>query len=163
MHGDLYDLASDVGSLLRAQGLKLVTAESCTGGWIGKAVTDVPGSSDWYEGGFITYSNSIKCNELGVDEAQLLQYGAVSQEVVEAMAVGALRNTQAHVSVAVTGVAGPDGGSELKPVGTVWLAWARVVPEYLASRRELFHGDRMEVRYATVGVALQGIIECLGG
>jgi nicotinamide-nucleotide amidase len=163
MHGDLYELALEAGNRLRAQGLRLVTAESCTGGWIAKTVTDVPGSSDWFEGGFVTYSDRMKHMQLGVDEALLLEHGAVSQAAVEAMARGALTRTNAHISVAVSGIAGPAGGSDEKPVGTVWLAWARIVPDLLESHCLFFSGDRMQVRYAAVGKALQGVIECLGG
>ena len=163
VYTDLYELAYETGSLLRRQGLRLVTAESCTGGWIGKTITDVPGSSDWFEGGFVTYSNRMKQRQLGVDAGLLHQYGAVSAAVVEAMATGALSHSDAHLAVAVSGIAGPDGGDEDKPVGTVWLAWARVVPEYLRSYCEHFSGDRTEVRYATVATALRGVIEILGG
>ena len=159
MYTDLYELASETGNLLRTQGLRLVTAESCTGGWIGKTITDVPGSSDWFEGGFVTYSN----RQLGVDAGILAQYGAVSATVVEAMALGALKYSEAHLAVAVSGIAGPDGGDEAKPVGTVWLAWARVVPEYLQSRCEYFSGDRTDIRYAAVTTALRGVIHILGG
>ncbi|MBN1377950.1 MAG: CinA family protein [Gammaproteobacteria bacterium] len=161
MQGDLYELALQTGMRLRAQGLRLVTAESCTGGWIAKTLTDVPGSSEWFEGGLITYSNRMKQTLLDVSEGILNQYGAVSREVVEAMAKGALLKTQAHLSVAVSGIAGPDGGGDTKPVGTVWFAWARIVPDVVQSHCAVFNGDRTQVRYLTVAKALQGIIERL--
>lgn len=163
MRKDLYHLAAITGELLVAQGLKLVTAESCTGGWVAKAITDVPGSSGWFEGGFVCYSDRMKHRQLGVDETLIAQQGAVSQAVVEAMARGALQRSNAHISVAVSGIAGPDGGSEDKPVGTVWFAWARVVPESMEVAHEVLSGDRSQVRYATVEKALFGIIESLGG
>jgi nicotinamide-nucleotide amidase len=163
MQSDLYELALSAGDCLREQGLRLVTAESCTGGWIAKSITDVPGSSAWFEGSLVTYSNRMKQIQLGVDEELLLQHGAVSREVVEAMAQGALAKTNAHIAVAVSGIAGPEGGVEDKPVGMVWFTWARIVPDYLESRCEIFTGDRTQVRYAAVAAALKGIINCMGG
>jgi nicotinamide-nucleotide amidase len=163
MQSDLYELALAAGDCLQAQGLRLVAAESCTGGWIAKSITDVPGSSAWFEGSLVTYSNRMKQIQLGIDDALLEQHGAVSREVVEAMARGALAKTDAHIAVAVSGIAGPEGGGENKPVGMVWFAWARIVPGYLESRYEVFTGDRTQVRYAAVAVALKGIINCMGG
>ncbi len=137
----------------------LATAESCTGGMIAAACTDLAGSSQWFDRGFVTYSNAAKTDMLGVDAALIEQHGAVSEPVARAMAQGALQHSAAQVSVAVTGVAGPGGGSLEKPVGTVWLAWS-VQGETTA---ELCHfdGDRATVRALTVQRALQGLLQCL--
>src|SRR3990170_6882256 len=116
-------LAAQVGALLKAHGLMLATAESCTGGGVAQAITDVAGSSAWFERGFVTYSNLAKQQMLGVSEATLKQYGAVSEAVVREMVAGALKNSTAQVALAVSGIAGPDGGTADKPVGTVWFAW----------------------------------------
>jgi nicotinamide-nucleotide amidase len=151
------DLAAELGQLLAARGLRVAAAESCTGGWIAKRVTDVGGSSAWFERGYVTYSNASKIELLGVQPATLEQYGAVSEETAREMAEGALRESGADLAVAVTGVAGPDGGSEAKPVGTVWLAWAgRGLSTRAALRR--FSGDRENVRRAAVQAALEGLI-----
>lgn len=131
----------------------MAAAESCTGGWISKVCTDVPGSSAWFERAFITYSNEAKNQMLGVDEKLLLEFGAVSREVAEAMAEGAAANAPVQVSVAVTGVAGPDGGSDEKPVGTVWFAWS--VDQKIVSECCRFDGDREAVRRQTVEHALE--------
>jgi len=138
---------------LVANGWKMAAAESCTGGWISKVCTDVPGSSAWFERAFITYSNEAKNQMLGVDEKLLLEFGAVSREVAEAMARGAAANAPVQVSVAVTGVAGPDGGSDEKPVGTVWFAWS--VDQKIVSECCRFDGDREAVRRQTVEHALE--------
>ncbi len=163
MQNNLYRLAQKVGQALSQQGLRLITAESCTGGWIAKVITDIPGSSEWFSGGFVTYSDAMKQQQFNIEQEVLQRDGAVSQSVVEAMARGALENSDAHVSVAVSGVAGPEGGSPDKPVGTVWLAWARLVPPSLESKCELLAGDRAQVRQETVSKALTGIIELIGG
>jgi nicotinamide-nucleotide amidase len=143
-----------LGEALRAQGLRLATAESCTGGMIAAACTAIAGSSDWFERGFVTYSNAAKTEMLGVDAALIAAHGAVSAEVARAMADGALAHSHADVAVAVTGVAGPGGGSQDKPVGTVWLALAR---KGRAAQAELLRlqGDRSAVRIKTVAQALQ--------
>src|SRR5215831_857510 len=120
----LASLARRVGSRLRRRGLMLATAESCTGGWIAQAVTSVAGSSDWFERGFVTYSNEAKKEMLGVRAATLSRHGAVSEEAAREMASGALKRSGAHVAIAVTGIAGPGGGTREKPVGTVCFAWA---------------------------------------
>ena len=130
----------------------LATAESCTGGLIAAACTDIAGSSDWFERGFVTYSNAAKTELLGVDAALIAQHGAVSEPVARAMAFGAVRNSHALVSVAVTGVAGPTGGSPDKPVGTVWFGF--MVAGTLTSERMIFTGNRAAVRAATVSHAL---------
>ncbi len=149
-----------LGEALRAKGLRLATAESCTGGMIAAACTSIAGSSDWFERGFVTYSNAAKTEMLGVDAALIAIHGAVSAEVARAMADGALVHSHADLSVAVTGVAGPGGGSRDKPVGTVWLALARkgkVGTVGGAARAELLRlqGDRSTVRTQTVAQALQ--------
>ncbi|MDG4552694.1 MAG: nicotinamide-nucleotide amidase [Candidatus Competibacter sp.] len=155
---NLYELAAQVGSALRARQHILAVAESCTGGWIGKAVTDIPGSSGWFDRGFVTYSNVAKTDLLGVREATLARHGAVSPEVVAEMVVGALERSRADIALAVSGVAGPDGGAADKPVGTVYLAWAlRGDPTHTVRRH--FDGDRDAVRRATVAAALQGLLD----
>ncbi len=154
------DLAADVGHQLRVMKLKLATAESCTGGWIAQTVTSITGSSGWFDRGFVTYSNTAKQEMLNVSERSLTECGAVSKEVVMAMAEGALINSQADVSVAVTGIAGPDGGTELKPVGTVWIAWART-GQITQARQYLFDGDRQAVRSQTVKHALSHLLDIL--
>jgi nicotinamide-nucleotide amidase len=137
----------------------LATAESCTGGMIASQCTDLAGSSAWFERGFVTYSNAAKTEMLGVDAALIAQHGAVSEPVARAMAAGALRHAPAQVSIAVTGVAGPDGGSTDKPVGTVWFAWA--TPHGLTSERQQLDGDRAAVRQATVLHALRTLLQRL--
>src|SRR5215469_3217637 len=124
---DLFDLSTRVGQKLRVAGRRLATAESCTGGWVAKACTDVAGSSQWFECGFVTYSNAAKVRDLGVSEATLASHGAVSEPTVREMAAGALRVSGADIAVAISGIAGPEGGTPTKPVGTVWfgLAWRR--------------------------------------
>ena len=148
-----------LATALLARGWMLATAESCTGGLIAGACTDLAGSSAWLERGFVTYSNAAKSQMLGVDAALIAQHGAVSEPVARAMAQGALVHAQAQVALAVTGVAGPSGGSAEKPVGTVWFGWAlngRVVSEM-----QRFAGDRAAVRQATVNHSLQRLIELL--
>jgi len=149
-------LAAD---LLLKQGWKLATAESCTGGLIAAICTDLAGSSDWFERGFVTYSNAAKTELLGVDAALIARDGAVSESVVRAMAEGALAHSLAQVAVAVTGVAGPTGGSAAKPVGTVWLGWA--TPAGVVSELRRFPGDRAQVREATVRHALRRLVGLL--
>ena len=158
MDNSLYKLAADVGSALKARGLALATAESCTGGWIGEAVTAVPGSSDWYECGFITYTNVAKREMLGVAAATLEKFGAVSEETVKAMVAGALAHSHAQIAVAVSGVAGPSGGTPAKPVGTVCIAWGRRDGAPLAETRH-FAGDREAVRRQSVECGLSGLLK----
>lgn len=142
--------------LLRKQ-QKVCAAESCTGGLIAKTFTDLAGSSDWFERGFVTYSNAAKSEMLGVPASVIEDYGAVSEAVANAMASGALRHSDADFAVAVTGVAGPGGGSDEKPVGTVWIAAASA--EQLVSKRHQFDGDRQAVREATLQAALTALID----
>ena len=146
-----------LAQLLLHRGWFLTTAESCTGGLIAAACTDLAGSSNWFERGFVSYSNAAKSELLGVDAALIDSHGAVSEPVVRAMAVGALAHAHAQVAIAVTGVAGPGGGSPEKPVGTVWLAWA--TPTGLSSEVRHFAGDRAAVRQATVHHALTRLTE----
>ncbi|MCL6271058.1 CinA family protein [Sansalvadorimonas sp. 2012CJ34-2] len=153
----LYLLAELTGKALSETNHILATAESCTGGGIMQAMTEVPGSSGWCEGGFITYSNAAKKQLLAVPETTLQQYGAVSEQTVLAMAEGVLSSCGATVSVAVSGIAGPDGGTDDKPVGTVWVAWAGAGSPARAEKF-LFEGDRSSVRRQTVFAALHGII-----
>ena len=149
-----------LAGLLLENNLFLATAESCTGGMIAAACTDLPGSSAWFERGFVSYSNAAKTELLGVDAALIAQHGAVSEPVARAMAFGAIRRSQAQVSVAVTGVAGPSGGSVDKPVGTVWFGFS--VGGMLTSEVMRFAGDRAAVRAATVAHALAGLVGRLG-
>ncbi len=153
-------LAQRAGEALQRQGLVLVTAESCTGGGIAAAVTDVSGSSSWFDRGFVVYSNDSKVEMLGVDAGLLRTEGAVSEPVVRAMVAGALARSPAQLAVAVSGIAGPGGGSPEKPVGTVCLAWQRrgQAPQ---AETMLFHGNRDEVRAATVRRALEGVLRLL--
>jgi nicotinamide-nucleotide amidase len=153
-------LAEQVGVILKAHGLMLATAESCTGGGVAQAVTEISGSSAWFERGFVTYSNLSKQEMLGVEEATLIQYGAVSEAVVREMVTGSLRNSRAQVALSVSGIAGPDGGTPDKPVGTVWFAWG-VQDSVIQTKRHLLAGDRVEVRLQSVRIALQGVIDLL--
>ena len=156
---DTPELVRQLAACLQQRQLLLASAESCTGGLIAAACTDLAGSSQWFERGFVSYSNAAKTELLGVDAALIAQHGAVSEPVVRAMARGALTHSHAQVALAVTGVAGPAGGSVDKPVGTVWLAWA--TPDALISQRQHFDGDRAQVRQATVQHALAGLLALL--
>jgi nicotinamide-nucleotide amidase len=161
---DIPGLVERLAGRLLARGWKLATAESCTGGLIAAACTDRAGSSEWFERGLVTYSNAAKSDLLGVPATLIGSQGAVSEAVVRAMAVGALKASAADWAVAVTGIAGPGGGSPDKPVGTVWLAWAgrdaAGAPQLIAERQR-FDGDRAAVRTATVRRALAGLIAAL--
>jgi nicotinamide-nucleotide amidase len=152
-------LARRTGRRCLQEGLLLATAESCTGGLIAKSLTDVAGSSAWFERGFVTYSNRSKHEQLGVPVRLIERHGAVSDPVALAMARGALRRSPAGLAVAVTGIAGPDGGSPGKPVGTVWIAWARRRGRRieLRARRFRFQGSRDEVRRRSAAAALRGL------
>lgn len=153
----LLRLAVRVGKSLRERGVVITTAESCTGGWIAKALTDVPGSSQWFCEGFVTYSDRAKVRSLGVSRAALEREGAVSAAVARAMAQGALRRAGAEVAVAVTGIAGPDGAVPGKPLGTVWFCWVERAEGRTHSfiERKRFRGDRESVRRSTVQHALR--------
>jgi nicotinamide-nucleotide amidase len=156
---DITSLTAQLAQALLARRWMLATAESCTGGMIAAACTDLSGSSNWFERGFVTYSNEAKIELLGVDPAMIAQHGAVSEVVARAMAFGAVRHSKAQVSVAVTGVAGPTGGSADKPVGTVWFGFQ--VDGRLTSETRLFNGDRAAVRDATLRHALHRTVQLL--
>lgn len=158
----LYRLAEQVGQMLKARGLMLATAESCTGGWIAEAVTMVAGSSDWFERGFVTYTYISKREMLGVSDATLGSHGAVSEQTVREMVQGALARSHAQVAVAVSGTAGPGGGTLEKPVGTVCLAWA-IRDGGLCSETQHMAGDREAVRKQSVEHALKGVLRLLEG
>lgn len=159
MQDDLESLAAILGERLTNRQMMMTAAESCTGGWVAKVITDVPGSSHWFERGFVTYTNSAKQEMLGVKAETLEQFGAVSLETVTEMSLGAIANSHARISVAISGIAGPGGGSEDKPVGTVCLAWAGLATP--VCRRYRFDGDREAVRRQAVEVALRGLVEYL--
>ena len=152
-------LAKKLGRKLKSARALLVTAESCTGGWAAQVVTSVPGSSDWFERGFVTYSNAAKKALLGVRPRTLKDHGAVSEETAREMARGALARSEGSVALAITGVAGPTGGSRDKPVGTVCFAWARGRKVKSETRR--FRGDRANVRRRSVIHALEGVLKTL--
>jgi len=158
----IQQLAERLGAGLRAQHLVLTTAESCTAGGIGYAVTLVPGSSAWYDRGFITYSNESKMQVLGVSAAYLRDFGAVSEPVARAMAIGALSHSAAQVAIAVTGIAGPDGGTSEKPVGTVCFAWAirrdLAMAPWVKTETHRFDGDRAGVRTSSIITGLQTLV-----
>jgi nicotinamide-nucleotide amidase len=158
-HSEPSKLVNELATKLLAHGWSMATAESCTGGMIAAACTDLSGSSNWFERGWVTYSNAAKTTELGVPAALIAEHGAVSESVARAMAAGALQNAVAQVSVAVTGVAGPTGGSADKPVGTVWFGWA--TPAGVVSEVQHFSGDRAAVRAATVQHALKRLLALL--
>ncbi len=162
-HPDIAALASTLVEELTRAGKYAATAESCTGGWIAKALTDVPGSSACFACGIVSYSNAAKTALLGVDEPALAEHGAVSAAVVRQMAEGAMRLSGADIAVAVSGIAGPDGGSDAKPVGTVWFAWALRTPSGAAvdSEARRFDGNRENVRRKSVIHALRGVRERL--
>ena len=151
---ELMQLSEQVGQALKARGATVTTAESCTGGWVAKVITDIAGSSAWFERGFVTYSNEAKAQMIGVREETLAQHGAVSEPVVVEMAIGALKAARADYAVSISGIAGPDGGSEEKPVGTVLFAFATARGEGI-TRRECFSGDRDAVRRQATAYALQ--------
>ena len=153
------ELARKVGERLKAAGEQLVTAESCTGGWVAQAVTAIAGSSDWFERGFVTYSNASKEELLGVRAATLERHGAVSEETAREMAQGALARSNGSLALAVTGIAGPGGGSPDKPVGTVCFAWGRGKKVRTETRH--FSGDRDSVRRQSVLHALEGVLRAL--
>jgi nicotinamide-nucleotide amidase len=157
MDAELYELAGRMGDALRARKLMMAAAESCTGGWIGQAVTMVPGSSKWFDRGFVTYTNEAKQDMLGVSAATLNEFGAVSEQTVREMVAGALERSRAQVAVAVSGIAGPDGGTPKKPVGTVLLAWGEKGGSSQVQSIH-FQGDRDAVRRQTVIAALEGLL-----
>ena len=158
---EITQLAADLGRRLQVLNAHVSTAESCTGGGIAEAITRIAGSSAWFEAGYVTYSNRQKTQQLNVPAELFTQVGAVSREVVEAMVQGAQRNSHARFAVAVSGIAGPDGGSPSKPVGTVWLAWG--VDDAVFAECRHFPGNRDEVRRQTVKAALEGLLQHADG
>ncbi len=156
----LQNLSQQLGELLHQHGLVLTTAESCTGGGVASAVTDIAGSSAWFDRAFVTYSNEAKMEMLGVRESTLQQYGAVSEQTVEEMVLGALAHSRANIGVSISGIAGPGGGSADKPVGTVCFAWADK-NGWLKIETLKFDGDRDQVRYQAVETALKVLYEKL--
>ena len=154
-------LARRVARALKSKGWMLATAESCTGGMVAEVFTSIAGSSEWFERGFVTYSNLAKREMLGVSTTTLARFGAVSEQTARAMAEGALVNSHAQVAVAITGIAGPSGGTPEKPIGTVWLAWAAKDKD-TQTAGEQFEGDRDAVRRQASGRALAGLVSCIG-
>ena len=158
---ELEALALKLGRALQVRGRRLAVAESCTGGWIAKTLTDIAGSSQWFEGGVVAYSNAAKTELLGVPADVLAAHGAVSEETTRAMADGARRRFAADLAVAVSGIAGPGGGTQDKPIGTVHFAWA--APNGVVAARRVFAGSRESVRRQTVALALERLIELTWG
>ena len=151
-------ISSELGELLILKGYSFTCAESCTGGWVGHALTSIPGSSEWFGSSFVTYSYEAKTQILGVSSEDLDNFGAVSEEIVEQMVCGALHKSGANVGVAISGIAGPAGATETKPVGTVCFAWKMDGQDVITST-EYFAGERNEIRYSSVERALMGTIE----
>ncbi len=155
----IHQICQELATALQSKNATMATAESCTGGLIAASCTDLSGSSAWFERGFVSYSNEAKAEMLSVPASLIEKYGAVSEEVAKAMALGALARSRAQFSVAVTGIAGPTGGSDAKPVGTVWLASAQIEPAQCVAMRKVFPGDRQEVRLATTELALAQLLK----
>jgi nicotinamide-nucleotide amidase len=164
MH-ELETLSATLGKALKTKGLQLALAESCTGGMIAQAITAIAGSSGWFDRGFVTYSNEAKMEMLGVPETLIHTHGAVSEQVAQAMAVGALQHSLANISASVTGIAGPSGGSVLKPVGMVCFGWAinlnNAQPEKLLVETRYFDGDRAEIRQQAASYSLAGLLKLI--
>ncbi len=158
---ELQQLAGELGGRMQARGWMLATAESCTGGWVGQLITAIPGSSLWYERGFITYANAAKVEMLDVPEDTLAAFGAVSEETASAMAAGALAHSHAQAALAISGIAGPGGGTPQKPVGLVCYGWALADGTVMSSTCRL-DGDREEIRSRAVAAALRGLIDLIG-
>lgn len=156
--GKLLDLAKQLGEFLANQGKAIATAESCTGGWIAQTMTEIPGSSAWFERGFVTYSNLAKIQMLGVKLETLEQFGAVSKETATEMVAGALAFSNADCAIAVTGIAGPGGGTPDKPVGTVFIAWKSKRGDPIVAKKQ-FSGDRHQIRAQSVKIALEGALD----
>ena len=154
MNDPIYLLAKQLGALLSAKNLHITTAESCTGGAIAQAITDIPGSSAWFDRGFVTYSNLSKIQMLGVSEQTLSKFGAVSEQTIKAMLAGALQQSTADCAIAISGIAGPSGGAPDKPVGTVHIGWAQK-PDIITTCQHLFSGNRHEVRSQALVYALE--------
>lgn len=157
---ELERVAAELGAALQARGWRLAVAESCTGGWAAQAVTAIPGSSAWFDRGFVTYSNAAKCEMLGVQADTLATHGAVSEATVREMAAGALARSRAEVAFAISGIAGPGGGTADKPVGTICFAWA-LTGQGVESVTRHFNGERSAIRAQSVREALQGLLDRL--
>ena len=157
---ELRNLAEQLGDCFKVHGVKLASAESCTGGWLAKIITDIPGSSSWFTGSVVCYSNESKQSLLGVAEATLKEFGAVSRETVQELAHGLFDKTNADVVVTVSGIAGPDGGSDEKPVGLVWISWGRR-DESVLTRSFNFAGDREDVRKQSITQMLQCLLDLM--
>ena len=157
---ELRELAEQLGECMKAKGMMLASAESCTGGWLAKIITDIPGSSAWFTGSVVSYSNEAKQSLLGVNESTLNEFGAVSGETVLEMSDGLFAHTDADVAVSVSGIAGPDGGTEEKPVGLVWLSWGKRDKSVFANPFN-FDGDREEVRKQSIKQALNCLLDLL--
>ena len=161
MHNKIYHLSEQLGRALEQKNATVTSAESCTGGGVAQAITEVAGSSGWFNCSFVTYANSAKQEMLDVDGALLEEHGAVSESVVISMAKGAARLARADYAVAISGIAGPDGGSKDKPVGTVWFAW--LSPDGVLARKYLLSGDRYSVREQAVQISLQELLHQVTG
>lgn len=160
MENELYLLSEKIGRRLQNRGLRIATGESCTGGWIAQTITDVPGSSVWFDRGFVTYSNQAKVQLLDVEAETLADFGAVSEEVAKQMLAGVLRHSEADIAIAVTGIAGPGGGSEEKPVGTVYIGWQFKNSQPVVEKINLC-GDRYQIRKKTVVFSLSKLLTLL--
>lgn len=156
---ELGSLASELGAALKVRGWHVACAESCTGGWIAKTLTDLPGSSGWFGWGYVAYANEAKVGALGLESKLLEEHGSVSEPVVRAMAEGVKRISGAEIAVAVSGIAGPDGGTKERPVGTVWFAWAG--PAGARAQVHRFEGERDTIRRDSVAWALRGLLALL--
>jgi len=156
MDNELFELAQQLGQLLNSKGKRIATAESCTGGWIAQMITEVSGSSAWFDRGFVTYSNAAKMQMLGVKPETLDKFGAVSVQTATEMVTGTLAHSDADCAIAVTGIAGPDGGTAEKPVGTVFIAWADKNKDVKVVQKKLM-GNRHQIRRQTVKIALEGL------
>ena len=156
----LHTLATQLGECLKMKGMTLAAAESCTGGWLAKIITDLPGSSSWFEGSVVSYSNDVKHSVLGVSENTLKEFGAVSGETVLEMCDGVFENTGADVAVSISGIAGPDGGSEDKPVGLVWMCWGKRGKSTYAFPFN-FEGDREAVRLQAIDKVFNSLLDLL--
>ncbi|MGB0450001.1 MAG: nicotinamide-nucleotide amidase [Porticoccaceae bacterium] len=161
MHSEIYHLSEQLGRALLQKSATVTSAESCTGGGVAQAITEVAGSSSWFKRSYVTYANSAKQEMLGVDAALLDEHGAVSEPVVISMAKGAALRASADYAVAISGIAGPGGGSQDKPVGTVWFAW--LSPEGVLTQKHLLSGDRHTVREQAVKISLQELLHQLTG
>jgi nicotinamide-nucleotide amidase len=160
MDDTLSNLAIELGAALKARGYMLALAESCTGGMVAQAVTSIAGSSTWFDRGFVTYSNQAKIEMLGVSSKTLETYGAVSEQIANEMAVGALKSSQAQLTGSITGIAGPEGGTAEKPVGTVCFAWAEANKPTFTSTK-YFQGNRQEIRQQACIALMQGLVNRL--